>query len=151
VNTIPVLVVEGLVYSDETLLCCERDGLSEVIDLTPFEGTSIYGVVAHVPSNQRKATWGLGSCYLEATGACPFGHREDPTKLLLWKETGVFRREGGWWTVGGLPFPSRETLVGHWCKIFLCPSSIEPSGSTEGLGDQVRSLTEILAKLKKPR
>jgi hypothetical protein len=153
VVSIPVIAEEGLVFQDGTLLRCERDGQAVDLDFSAFVGRRVYGLIAHLPSKSEKGAWGFGSCKLQGTGSCPFGHHHAPMRLLLWRAADeVFEIEEGWYnTRNSGTFPRKEWLIGHRCKILMCPANLEISDAPEGLLAQTQILGEILAKIKNAR
>lgn len=152
-NPIPILIAEGLVFEDGALLRCESDGVARDLDFSLFVGRRVYGLIAHLPSKSEKGSWGFGACRLQGTGTCPFEHHRDPTRLLMWTvKDETFERKDDWFDVrNSSTFPPKNWLVGHRCKILMCPASLEPSDSTEGLAAQTEVLREILTKLKSAR
>lgn len=160
-SPIPTIVSEGLVFTDGTLLLCEKDGQAEPVDFSPFEGQEVYVLIAHLPDlgangipTWKRDTWGFGSCALQISGVCPYGHHLEPWKsLLVMFGRGVLLRKGDWWEVPGLDFPPREFLVGHRCKFFAMPTTLQVHGdlSPTEISKRLEELTSTLSKLKNSR
>jgi len=160
VSSIPNIVSEGLVFTDGALLLCEKDGQAEALDFSVFEGQEVYALIAHLPDmgptgpTWKRDVWGFGSCALQSSGVCGYGHHIDPWKgLLCMYGTGVLRKKGSWWEIPGLNFPPLEYLVGHRCKFFVMPSKLDLKGplSPDDLSKDLTGLIETLNKLKNPR
>lgn len=149
-SKIPSLYAEGLVYLDGPLLFAERDGQVESVDFTPFEGMEVYALISHLMSDTRKG-WGLGSCALEPTGSCPFGHHLHPWKMSVMFGTGILQKSGDWWEIPGLRFPPVDHLVGHRCKVFMFPMVMAHPTTSADREDALRMLGEMLTNLKKPQ
>jgi len=147
----PVIVSEGLVFSEASALWVENDGLAERLPFEEFEGRDVLAVVSHVPVRPLPGEWGLGSCHLRPVGVCPFGHHETPHRLLVWKANGTVVRSGVWWTVGGVELPPSAHLIGHRCKVIFCPKTFDVNVSSDDVEAQISALSEALGRLKRAR
>ena len=108
---------DGLVHRDDDGLL-RVDG--RVFDWGVYGGRRVVAYVSHVPGLPG-GRWGLGGCYWEPTGACPYGHADAPERMLQWEARGAVTAtpEGGW-AVGGSPVPDPAHLEGHACRVAVC-------------------------------
>lgn len=85
-----------------------------------WEGRRVRALVSHLPVNPPGGRWGLGGCYWTPTGACPYGHREDPERMLFWEARGLVSLDSGGYRVGTVPVPPTGVLEGHECRVAVC-------------------------------
>jgi len=139
--------------------------------LEPLIGQRVQLAMHHVPPMPIDATrWGGGSCLLEPTGYCPFGHHNDPNRMFNLAMDGVLvydmdhkKGEGGWWlqTFDGKKtmLPLTHVLLGHRGRIAAASitaveemrDALEATGNlaaVEDLGQKANDLQDLLSRLK---
>ena len=156
-------------YND--LLCPSKSGPKSVYDeLLPLVGQKVRVAAHHLPQLPIDANrWGGGSCMLQRTGYCPFGHHENPGRLFNISTEGILvydldhaNAEGGWWVEQfdgtRVALPLAHALVGHQSRVaaatataidemrdVVTQSGMEP---VESLGNQVNDLTDLAERLR---
>ena len=121
--------------------------------LSPYEGQQVEFHAHHLPADPPDPTLpGGGSCLWG--GHCPVGHEDRPGWLFRQHLTGMLRRTGVGWSVGG-PLINELALTGHRCRVLLVvpdalrlPQTSDP-GDLGALINEASELADLLKDLKK--
>lgn len=91
--------------------------------LSQFEGKSLRLIAHHRPPEPpQRERWGAGSCMLENTGHCPFGHHKDPLRVFSFNCSGTLQKKEGQWVLQNgeetLPL-TLDFLLGHRSQVIV--------------------------------
>lgn len=123
----------------------EHHCLSEA--LAPFEGKKVQVVLHHEHDPDNMLSWGAGSCCWEPTGTCPFGHHQQPARLLHFDESGLLQDNFHLKTPDGVikSVPLWATL-GHKTQIVVLDLEKE-SYDKEDIGPLWDRATDLMSQL----
>ena len=150
------LYVKGLFYRKKGILGSSEDGVFVPFErmLEPFVGKYVRGLIQHIIDKDKPiGSWGIGSCWWESVGKCPYGHHENPTSVLDWNTKGVLRREGSLWVVEGesreeVPFTGMD---GHNCRVVFFSTlerGLSPGPDVGELSGELESMLSMLKFLR---
>jgi hypothetical protein len=122
-----VLDLLGVFYldSDQLKVADEFEGTKNLQQaFSSLEGRKVRLLAYHAPPDPpAKDRWGAGSCLLEPSGRCPFGHHEDPNNLFQFDSTGVLFvsdcRVGVVQDTGAKVEVPEQFLIGHRARVLV--------------------------------
>lgn len=166
--TFSLVLIEGFFDSSVRIAESSTISMTRVTgELTPLLGQQVRLAAHHLPADPiDPIRWGGGSCAYQASGVCPYGHHQDPTRMYSFSGEGVLGQSGSDWTLTrfdgvqvqvGLGF-----LEGHRGRVACAPlfdveamrDAVVSSGMGADLGadlgvraDELRSMLERLRRM----
>lgn len=159
------MLIEG--FFDDSARIAEPNTISKARvagELTPLLGQQVRFAAHHLPSDPIDPTrWGGGSCAYQASGVCPYGHHQDPTRMYSFSGEGVLGQEpgGSSWTLTRFDGTTVQVnlgfLEGHRGRVACAPlfsvdamrDAVVSSGIGADLGVRADELRSVLERLRR--
>lgn len=173
-TTIPGLTVIdllGVFYREDghLMVADEFEGATDVEKkLESLMGQEVRLIAHHRPPEPHDTNrWGGGSCLLENTGTCHWGHHDQPKSLFTFNSGGVLSVEGEKWFIekeGEKTEMLTEFLIAHRSQIVVTsipdldqidekirsfdPSKLE-NANIDDLSEQLKQMRDYLEELNR--